>query len=44
MYYTPPEEVVMVADAAGLDLLEQQSDDSAGVGIESYIYVFRRRA
>lgn len=44
MYYTPPENVVTVAAGAGLDLLGQQPDDSAGVGTEGYIYVFRHRA
>ncbi len=44
MYYTRPEHVVTVAGAAGLDLLKQEPDESAGVGIEGYIYVFRRRA
>ena len=44
MYYTRPEDVVAVAAGAGLELLIQQPDESAGVGIEGYIYVFRRRA
>ena len=44
MYYTRPEDVVAVAAGAGLELLIQEPDESAGVGIEGYIYVFRRRA
>ena len=43
MYYTPPEQVASVAARAGLDLLRQQQDESAGPGTEGYIYVFRKR-
>jgi SAM-dependent methyltransferase len=44
MHYTPPEEVICVAAAAGLSLLHQEPDGSSGPATEGFIYLFRRGA
>lgn len=42
MYYARREEVIEVARTAGLELVHAEPDESAGIGTEGYIYLFRK--
>lgn len=42
MYFAPPEAVTTVAADAGLQLLHQEADPSAGERIRSFVYLFNK--
>jgi SAM-dependent methyltransferase len=43
MHYTPPETVLGVTSPAGLIEVHREPDASAGISIQSFIYVFRKK-
>jgi hypothetical protein len=42
MYYTLPEKVVEVAQAAGLREAHREPDQAGGAGSEGFIYIFKK--